>query len=216
MAQQFFTDHGTAHGLAAPVCLSLKEETYLRHALSIGEYIAKSIHIFHQFTEPWELWVFAARIEVRRAVVVRILSHGEGVWDKVVHALTDPVVGQPLHVTHAEPPAVSTEILAHQSAALLRINSGSGSAKLAQIVMVKGRLDIRKAGVARGYVVGGHELVTDIIDAGHVLTFHCPEVVTNACSEAHIAAVVFNNMANVLYLVGTAPVTELGSEVFAV
>ena len=216
VAQQFLADNGTAHGFAAPVGLSLKQQADLRYVLPVREEIAEAVDVLHQFAEPGELGVVAAGIEVRRAVIVRVLRHRESVGYKVVYALADPVIGQPLHVAHTQPPAVGTEVFAHQASVLFRVNRCGGSAELAQIVMVEGRLDVREARVAGGNVIAGHQLITDVIDAGHMLAFNRTEVVSDAGAEAHVAAVVLDNVADILHAVRLAPVAELGGKVFAV
>ncbi len=79
--------------------------------------------------------------------------------------------------------------------------------------MVKGRLNVRKAGMAAGHIVAGHKLVADVVDAGHVLAFHGAEVVPHTGSEAHVAAVVLDNVADVLHPACTAPVAQLSRKV---
>ena len=59
----------------------------------------------------------------------------------------------------------------------------------------------------------GIDLSADVVDAGHILSLEPPEIVPKGGGSAAVVVVVLDHMADVLYAVFPAPVSDLIGEI---
>ena len=179
------------------------------------QHAAHPVGVFHQLREVRELRIVSARVEVRRAVRIRIFRHGKGVGNQMIYSSYQQVVQQMLHVAHAEPPAVSPKEFTHRASLLLRIKVTSGSAHLAERVVEEFAVSFCHQ-FSLLYRSAKIVLAADHIDAGHILPFHRAEPVSSAQSQTAVDAVVLYDMPDILHSVLPAPLSDRAGEVLRV
>ena len=183
--------------------------------ISSVQHVAHPVGVFHQLREVRELRIISARVEVRRAVRIRIFRHGKGVGNQMIYPSHKKVVQQMLHIANAESPAVGAEEFAHCASLFLRVQVSPGSAHFAQRIVEEFAVPFchqfslldRSAKIV---------LAADHINTGHILPFHCAEPVRRAKSQAAVDAVVLDDMSDILHSVLPAPLSDRAGEVLRV
>ena len=196
--------------IACPFALAVVEDGDVGEGDAAADQMADPVHVLDQRAERPVLGVLAVGVEMGRAVGVGEGLRGEGVGGEVVDAPGEEVVGQVLHRPHTGAPAVGPEVFAEGPAALAGVDVGMGRAELAQLIVVEFPVaGLRKALRSDRVAAADHHLAADVVDAGHMLPGEAPEVVAHAGAEAGVGAVVLDDVADILYAVGGAPVTQL-------
>ena len=166
------------------------------------------VHIFHQLGKAFKARVIAPRIEMRRAVPVRI-THGKGVGSELVDASHQHVAGQPFHQAVAFRPAVIAEDFTQGAAFFILLDMGCGAAQLSQTIMEELTVSVPRNPLMHRLCKARHDLVVDHIYAGHMLTFHFPEIVADAAGHPGVGVVILNDMSDIFHpMVGT-PLSQL-------
>ena len=177
-----------------------------------------TLGVFHEMPKIGILRIISPSVEMRRAVRVREILHGECVGNEMIDTADHHMVEDPLHLFEPFSPAVCPKHLTHGAPAFFRIetcerNTETGQSIVEEFTVIGVDASDR---MERIIIEFRTELLKDDINACHVLPPKSSKIVRSAQTELGMTSVVLNDMPDIFDSVRTAPVADLPAEVFPV